>query len=285
MPYRKNHHLSRAFHHIDYRILHTKQPEPFRRIKVHASRREVIQLVEEGFLVIQDLLSASSVSVMQGALGRVVTAENNDPLRQVEPCLGGRYVRHLLEKDRGFFELFSHEIPLSIARATLGPQVQFDELTARVTDLSDEDAQIPWHIHHRVLLEPMPPLFAYPHGINCLFYLDKVDESSGPLCVLPGSHRSNTTHFKEADTTPKEGEISLPVDAGTAILIHANLWHRSLPARKRAGLRRVIIAGYLPSWLKTEEAAKNVPPPRRQRRLQRHQDAEVRELAGVFRWG
>lgn len=272
-------------HFIDYHILDSKQPKPARRLKVLTSRAEVSSLVEQGYLIIPRLLSGDSLKLTRKALDRVLGSELTNPHRPLEPCIGGYYLRHLLEKDDSFLTLFNLACPLSIARAVLGPQVQFDEISARVTDLGLEDPQIPWHIHHRVIPDPLPPLFAYPHGLNCLIYLDPVDASSGPLCVLPGSHKKRPRDMLDLDTGSKEGQVIVPVEAGAAVMIHANLWHRSLPGRKKTGTRRVIITGYLPSWLRTEEAAQFVPPPRQQRRLQNNPDPQVRELAGDFRWG
>lgn len=210
--------------------------------------------------------------------------ESNDSRKSPEPCVGGAYLRHLLEKNAAFEKLMHLETPLAIARLVLGPQVQFDELAGRISNLASDNPEITWHIHHRVLTTPQPPFFSYPHGINCLLYLDDVDMARGPLCVLPGSHLSDQAPSAK-DSSDKRGQKVLTVTAGDAVLIHANLWHRSLPSLIRFGSRRLLILGYLPAWFKTEEKSNYTPRPYVRQRLKANDDIEVRELAGEFFWG
>ena len=169
--------------------------------------------------------------------------------------------------------------------AVLGPQVKFDEVTARVTDLSIENAAIPWHIHLRVVPDPLPAFFAYPHAVECLLYLDDVDDDQGPLCVLPGSHRRISDIYPKTDVSSKPGEEILRFKAGDCLIMHSNLWHRALSSSVKRGFRRLLIFGYLPAWISGEERGPAKPETDILAKRRCHSDALIRELAGEFYWG
>jgi hypothetical protein len=200
-------------------------------------------------------------------------------------CFGSPYLRHLIDKHKEFLSLFKLRSTLSIAQAVLGPQVKFEEVTARATDLSIQPSSTPWHIHLRVVPEPLPPFFAYPHAIDCLLYLDRVEENSGALCVLPGSHRLISETFAADDFDSKPGEQIMSLNAGDCLVMHSNLWHRALPSPIQSGLRRILIFGYFPSWLSGEERSSSQPTTETLARFRRHHSSTVRELAGEFYWG
>jgi Phytanoyl-CoA dioxygenase (PhyH) len=268
-----------------YRILDSKRGVPRRKFTVHASQSEIQHLVEKGFLVRPGLISASGVKRLRSALSDVLIAEESQPRYQVDGCFGSPYLRHLLDKHKAFLSLFKLKPTLSIARAVLGPQVKFDEITARVTDFSIHSPSTPWHIHLRVVPDPLPPFFAYPHAIECLLYLDDIDEESGPLCVLPGSHRHMNEVYPPNDVTDKHGQKSLLLKAGDCLVMHPNLWHRALPSVRKSGLRRLVIFSYFPSWVGGEERGSPSPHVNVLADLRSHRNELVRELAGEFYWG
>ena len=102
-------------------------------------------------------------------------------------------------------------------------------LSARITYPGDDrEHQTPWHQHLRVISNPLPPWFSRPHCIDCLIYLDDLNEDTGAVAVVPGSH----DWLDKATPNvygPVEGEVELRVEAGGGVLIHGNLWHRGLP--------------------------------------------------------
>lgn len=272
-------------HVTEYRILDSKRGLPKRKITVDATPSEIYHLVEKGFLIRPGLLSQSGVRRLRRALCEVLANEKRRRRVSLDTCFGSSYVRHLLDKHPAFVSLFRLRSPVSIARAVLGPQVKFDEITARVTDLQSQPSFSPWHIHLRVVPIPIPAFFTYPHGIDCLLYLDDIDEESGPLCVLPGSHYRKTEVYPVGDMSPKRGQRILHLNAGDCLMMHANLWHRSLPSIRNSGLRRLIIFGYLPSWVGGGERGSPKPRSDVLSELRRHRNAQTRELAGEFFWG
>ena len=246
-------------HVIQYRILDSKRGNPKRIITVQASAEEIQQLVKEGFLIKRRLISASDVRRLHNALFEILNAEESQGRDPADGCFGSPYLRHLVDKHSAFSNLFRLKTTLSIAQAVLGPQVKFDEITARVTDFTVHSPATPWHIHLRVVPDPLPPFFSYPHAVECLLYLDDIDEDSGPLCVLPGSHRRISEVYPLDDVTDKPGQQVLSLKAGDCLVMHPNLWHRVLPSMRNSGLRRLIIFGYFPSWVGGENEVHPAP--------------------------
>lgn len=275
---------SRSRHVIEYRILDTKRGLPQRRVTVHATAGEVRHLAEDGFLVLGGLLSKGQVGQFRRALAEVLQREARGHSTP-DGCFGSPYLRHLIDKHALFLKLFKLRSTLSIARAVLGPQVKFEEITARVTNISVQSPVTPWHIHLRVVPEPLPPFFAYPHGVDCLLYLDDINDDSGAICLLPGSHRRPNEIHAANDFGDKPGQQQINLSAGDCLLVHPNLWHRVLPPRKPSGIRRVIIFGYFPSWMSGEERGSPKPKVDNLAQFRKHSKSSIRELAGEFFWG
>jgi hypothetical protein len=275
---------SRARHVIQYRILDTKRGLPRRRVTVHATTEEIRHLGQEGFLVLRALLSKAQINQFRRALDEVLQRETKWPSIQ-DDCFGSPYLRHLIDKHPLFLKLFKLQSTLSIARAVLGPQVKFEEITARITDISIQSPVTPWHIHLRVVPEPVPAFFAYPQGLECLLYLDDITDDSGAICLLPGSHRRPHEIYPVNDFVDKSGQQRLSLSAGDCLLVHPNLWHCVLPPRKNSGIRRVIILGYFPSWMSGEERGSPKPQVDALAQFRNHSNSSIRELAGEFFWG
>lgn len=65
--------------------------------------------------------------------------------------------------------------------------------------------------------------------MDVLIYLDDLNEPTGPLCVLPGSH-----NLLDSEPAPHlfedlPGQETLHLPAGSAVLMHPNVWHRARP--------------------------------------------------------
>jgi hypothetical protein len=86
------------------------------------------------------------------------------------------------------------------------------------------------------------------------------------------------------DQSDQTGQVKLYFDPGDAVFIHANLWHRTIPSSLGAGYRRLLLLGYVPSWIRAE-ASRGVRAERPlTAELMRTGDAETRELLGEFTW-
>jgi ectoine hydroxylase-related dioxygenase (phytanoyl-CoA dioxygenase family) len=272
-------------HTVRYCVLDPRVGNPTRDIDVDCSRQEIQILVQEGFIVREDWFSAQELSAMRAALDRIFVNEKDVPDERVDRYGGWRYFRHLMDKDPVFLNLLWFAPPRTIAQAVLGPQVRFDQVDAKYGVPHVASQYVPWHIHHRVIPDPLPPFFCYPHAIHCLLYLDPIDASNGPLCVLPGSHRKLNEAYVQDQNSDLEGQVVLSLSAGACVLMHANLWHRVLPSHRNAGYRRVILFGYLPIWVTGAEKGGVKPYRSVTDELRKSGDDLTRALLGEFYWG
>nr|WP_315423533.1 phytanoyl-CoA dioxygenase family protein [uncultured Pedobacter sp.] len=253
-----------------------------RSVTVDGSIEEVNHLVNNGYLVIKNLFDEDQLNKFKAALARVVNLELNDP--NTELLENGHYIRHLLDKDRDFHPLIEMKKPLSISRAVLGPQVWFDA-EARVVAANIEGLSVNWHIHHRVIPNPLPPMFCYPHAIHGILYLDDIDSDTGQICILPGSHKNHTLNIVDGGNDhDQKNVVTLKIKAGTCLLLHANLWHKTTPTTKNAKQRRLILFGYTPSWIKPDVARGVKVKKTLTDALKENGSKELRELLGDFNW-
>jgi len=256
---------------------------PTRTIETTASRGELDDLIRYGFVVRRNLIGLPLAAELGEAVLRLGQSEENQPGAEY---LAGKsiYIRGLLDKDRVFHQLLRFEPVLSIARSLLGPQVWVD-LEARMNYAGSAGVAVPWHGHLPVVPDPLPAFFCYPHQIHCLIYLDRVTKLEGALCLLPGSHTKADVRIPLGDESDQDGQVELFFEAGDAVLIHGNLWHRTAPSSSEAGFRRLLLLGYVPSWIRSDigqhgvKAANSLTS-----QLAQTSDAELRELLGEFHW-
>ena len=255
---------------------------PTRTVECAASAEDLDELVRTGFLVRRGIVDPRTAAELADVLVHLGRSEQSRP--EAEHLPGQSiYMRALLEKDTVFHQLLRLEPALSIARSLLGPQVWVD-LEARLNYQGRTGVAVPWHVHLPVIPEPLPPLFSYPHQIHCLIYLDEITALEGALCVLPGSHRRPEPRIPLGDQGDQTGQVKLYFDPGDAVFIHANLWHRTIPSGPGAGYRRLLLLGYVPSWIRAG-ANRGVRAERPlTAELMRTGDAETRELLGEFTW-
>lgn len=263
-------------HTIPYRILHNHTPD--RPVTVHASPADVDALVRDGFLVVENRFAGAELDTLRDALMEVAAREGHAVRSGRE--WGGVFLRHLMDKHPAFLPLLRCEPCLSIARAALGPQVRVLPLTGRIAWPDTDGQATPWHLHQRVVPVPRPAFFSLPHVIDALIYLDDLDADSGPLCVVPGSHRWEERLFPGGPHDDIDGQVTLSVPAGSVVLIHGNLWHRGLPTTPRGRLRRLLILPYTHVWSQHPSFGER-PVPGLLDPLRASDDPETRELLGI----
>jgi ectoine hydroxylase-related dioxygenase (phytanoyl-CoA dioxygenase family) len=274
---------TRACLHTEFIINDQANGYPKRPVTTTASREELDELARTGFLLRRNVLSGERASELAEAVLRLAAAEESRPESE---CLSGRsiYLRALLDKDAAFHPLLQLEPVLSIARSLLGPQVWID-LEARMNYAGTADVAVPWHGHTPVIPEPVPAFFCYPHQIHALIYLDRITEQEGALCLLPGSHVNPMVRIPLGDHSYQDGQVELYFNPGDAVLIHGNLWHRTIPSRPGAGYRRLLLLGYVPSWIRPDIGLSGVRPTGSLRsELAAQGDTQTRELLGEFSW-
>ena len=254
-------------------------------VEVHARPEELQAFAESGYLVRERLFQDNALQQLQDALDRLEEAEweKRDRAVSPHPRLGKRgwgfIPRHLMDKDEVFLELLKFQPLLSIARAMMGPLVRLRGLSARISYPGDgRRHQTPWHQHLKVIPNPLPLWFSRPHCIDCLIYLDDLNEDTGAVAIVPESHNW-LDRASPGTYEPIEGEVVVCVKAGGAVLIHGNLWHRALPTLNAK--RRMLILSYTPTWLRKSRAAGPQPEDGLTKEFLEEADFEEQMLLGV----
>lgn len=214
---------------------------PNRPVAAPISEATLDSFANDGFVLLEGAISAPAQKELIAAIERVADREG------ARAGSAGIFLRHLMDKDEAFLELLHHPLFLPIARLMLGPMVRVLPLTARIAIPGEPNQNVDWHIHQRLVPNPLPPFFSQPVVLDTLIYLDDVDEETGPLQVVPGSHRITQEGIPD-HTADLPGQRTLMPKAGDAIMLHGNVWHRALPTTPKGRRRRLLILPFGPAW-------------------------------------
>lgn len=224
----------------DFEIIENHRPH--RHVEAAVTEQGLANFQRDGFLVLPNAIAPDQAQRLIEATERIASDEG------MKPGASGMFLRHLMDKDEAFVELLDHPQFLPVARLMLGPMVRALPVTARIAVPGAESQSVDWHIHQRLVPKPMPAFFSLPIVIDTLIYLDDVDEETGPLQVVPGSHLI-TDHGIADHSADQDGQVTLMPRAGDAIMMHGNVWHRALPTTERGHRRRLIIFPVAPAWV------------------------------------
>jgi ectoine hydroxylase-related dioxygenase (phytanoyl-CoA dioxygenase family) len=268
---------------ITYTIHNHDLSDPIRRIELNGcTPDDVRRLVEDGYVVRERLVQGELLERLRTAADEVAQQQGGEGAVGTGKRFGGLFVRDLIDRHPVFLEVLLKFAPtLSLARAVLGPQVQIHATVLRVTYPGQPNQETHWHWHQRVIPEPLPPLFGTPHVVDNLIYLDDTDEATGGLAVLPGTHKQLFADLPADDYSEKPGQVVLNMPAGSCVTADAALWHRGLPTLPHGRVRRLLILGYSPSWMKqVDRPGDSVPDALTRALLASNPDTETRELLG-----
>lgn len=265
---------------LRYRIRNTYElKNPHRRYSTPLHQHEIDAMARDGFLVRERHFAPDHVACLKAALDVIAARERGGQTIDGKD-FGGLFLRHLMDKDPAFLELLRFPLGVSLARALLGPQIQLRGLSARISFPDEKNQETEWHFHQRLIPEPVPAFFSRPQTIDCLLYLDETNDANGPVCLMPGSHQWTTSDLERGDTLDKPGQLVLRLPAGSCLFMHGSLWHRALPTRPDGTVRRVLIFGYGPTWMKASIYGEK-PKDGLTSALLKDADEETRELLGI----
>jgi len=266
---------------LEYQINNNGLEGTLRVVDACATDEELKSFEAEGFLLRPAFFQGADLEALRAGVEAVAGAELRR--RATVPCgskrFGGLFVRQLMDLHPAF-HLFLDCAPLiGVARAMLGPQVWIRDTVARVTQPGDPNQETEWHFHQRVAPQPMPPWFPFPHIVDALVYLDDLDDATGPLCVVPGTHKQIHERVVAECYGELPGQVKLNLPAGSVVFIHGNLWHRAMPTLPEGSRRRLVIVGFAPPWMKAPPHG-HVRPDGLLVRLAEQAGPERRELLG-----
>lgn len=232
-------------HTRTYRILNHDLKQQDCTIDVHATQTEIDTIAEQGFLVREALFTGEALEYLRTAVDELEEkerarggAQHTDQRRY-----GGIFILDLLDKDERFLEFARTPALLSVTRALLGPRIMAG-LTCRITMPGEPRQETHWHFHQRINMTPKPPFFDPHVKVDCLVYLDDLNEKSGTLCVMPHSHTWEQKYLPGDNYDDMDGQAEITAKAGTAVIMHTNLWHRGKNNTTEGHKRRLLLLGY-----------------------------------------
>lgn len=264
---------------LTYRLRNHDLKDPLRPVEVRATADELRAFTADGYLVRERLFAGDQLARLRAATDEVAAAEHKEGTSGSRR-FGGLFLRHLMDKHPAFLELLAFQPLLSVARAQLGPQVQVRGLSARISYPDQSHQETHWHFHQRLIPDPIPPFFSQPQTIDALIYLDDVTDANGPLAVVPGSHRRLDEDLPAEDYGDRPDQVVLHPPAGSCVMCHGALWHRALPNGPEGTIRRLLLLGYGPTWMKPSIYGER-PTDGLTTKLLADADEETRELLGV----
>ena len=104
-------------------------------------------------------------------------------------------------------------------------------------------------------------IWTSPVSLRVSYYLDDLDEETGPFRILPRSHiclHPDARAYVRYESHPEE--VALPVRAGDAVLFGPRVFHGAHPHRGQKGLRRVLLYSYRPAWASPVQPVEEWPP-------------------------
>lgn len=213
-----------------------------------------------GYLVLENFLSADHVQQLREALARVI--ERRRTLHQQKlPHTGMTQIKgeqstrifYILADDPLFLAMLDWPPIVPYVKGLLNPKAHHHASDAIVEVGSELFSRgMGWHLDghdngYRNLGRPIPLL-----QLKIGYYLtDMTAPGQGNLTVVPGSHKAmhdpDPADLKRTDLFP--GAVQVCAPAGTAILFHNALWHSSGPFTKQDGRRIILYYAYEHPWM------------------------------------
>lgn len=199
---------------------------------------------QQGYVVVPDVLTTSELGAIRRELADVVAKAagltENDDVYDLEDSHSpaSPRVRRIKEPHAVMptvAALVRHPRMTEILTQLIGPDIRFQTSKLNMKSAGD-GAAVEWHQDWAF----------YPHTNDDLvavgIMLDDVDESNGPLCVLPGSHRGPThDHHANGFFCGAIDPVATPLDFGSAAKLtgtagsmtfhHVRAVHGSAPNR------------------------------------------------------
>jgi len=231
-----------------------------------ATKEQLRQFDEEGYLVVEDALSPEEVQTMTEAIDRIDACERE--AKDLKPEQTMTKFRTIVEDD-SFLELLDNAKTFPLVWDILGWNVQHYISHLIVYPPEPEGAEVQlggWHQDGgrpvREMERPHPRL-SYK---TSFWFSDTRVANSGAMRIVPGSHKFDEKPSQEMLDNPLHVEVA----PGTAVLFDRRMWH-ARGFNTSSVTRKVIFIGYSYRWLRgldynnmPEEVLAKCDPIRRQ---------------------
>jgi fumagillin biosynthesis dioxygenase len=207
------------------------------------------RLREEGWVTVPDVFVGEELEALRRGLDVALDSARADGqiLFREGVDVNDRSVRvlHLLDQHPAFAGLIDHRTMRGLVSSVLGERYLLSSLSANISLPGSESMGI-----HNDLMAVLPEPWIAPYGTNLFICLDDMDEENGATRYLPGSHRFTTNDMAVEDDLGRT--VAIPARAGSVVAMDGRLWHTSGPNRSTARPRRILIAFYVASFIRTQ---------------------------------
>jgi ectoine hydroxylase-related dioxygenase (phytanoyl-CoA dioxygenase family) len=229
-----------------------------------AGGAEVAQrLLEDGYVVVSDLLGPESVAAAREDLGRVLRATPTG--RNDFEGRATQRVYALFAKTRTFDAAATGPLLLDVLDRVLGHYQLSAPVGIRIGP--GETAQV---LHRDDSVYPLPRNIP-PVVVNTMWPLDEFTERNGATRFIPGSHRWAADRIPE----PEDPVQTALISPGSALFYLGSLWHGG-GANQTGEPRLGVILEYAAGWLRPQENHSLAVP----RDIARKLPARLQELLG-----
>jgi hypothetical protein len=172
---------------------------------------------------------------------------------------------------------------LDFSEKVMGPFVQLDTLTffnfLPVPREEGVGQATGWHRDRWAWL-PEGPQYIKPNGCNAIVYLQDLTNERGPLRLVPGSHRTDTTLPEKQRKEPHPDEQLIYPRAGDVVFTHCSLFHSGTP-NISDDPRHFLSIYYNLSWLKHKDDHSGPNVQKIIDDARRREDRRIQRLFGV----
>ena len=213
------------------------------------------QLDEQGFFIVENVLSDSDTKLMTSEFERIHASEADKGGHEVHVEPGARRISNIFNKTTAFDKCLEIPSVLAAAHYLLG------EIKVHGANLRDPNQGF----GHQSLHVDVPKKFADDWWVlNAMLMLDDMTLENGPTRVVPTSHwwaPINVPYVNQADWEPEPlsaedqariptdldapypGEVHVTAPAGSAIICNSSMWH-SGTLKKGPAHRRMLHLSY-----------------------------------------
>ncbi len=224
--------------------------------------QQVREFREQGYTVFSGLVGPEFIAECRAKYAsllresRFVRGEDLIQSPSQRDIVRGIWILSMLEKVPELtLRLVANPVIVDFAERIVGPFVQIDSAVLAgwpPTEDKHRGEVRAWHRDRLFGWVPEDGLYVRPNSIIVMVYLQDLTEDSGPLRVIPGSHRRRVVMTREEGGRQHSEERLLFVKAGDAVVQHDNLLH-SGTANVSGDTRYFFGVTYNLSWMRQED--------------------------------
>lgn len=196
------------------------------------TEKQKVQYEAQGYLVIDEVFDQDELNRTQMAFDQAAENEGLDDLPN---------------RDELFIHIAEHPILFPVVHRIVGDNVQLRLLQG--LQIAPDSAGRGWHREVASITSVYHPTSTL--SVQVFFHLDDVPKDGAYIAAVPGSHRFKSdlpfpdiTYIEEMPH-----HVLLPVKAGTAVVLHGNLWQARLRNRSRMP-QRLLVYTYIHCWMR-----------------------------------